>query len=203
MGRINLVGNVFSLLLMSSETPLHQSTKKKKKKTTYKEAIKGKHSIEETPHEIQPWKLSSPCPINRRDSSVIIFREHFHDDWYEILWALQQEVSDFKSISPIQPDRASSKWKTRTEDYFVAQRSGIKWELKGEIKLEYGVLCAFVWGMDKNLWFLQENWGCLWTIHRFSHQNTSPKKVNFLYGSSVIVASKLLTSFNGDLHGYV
>lgn len=39
-------------------------------------------------------------------SSIIIFRKHFHDNWYEILRAMQQEVSDFGSISSIQPDRA-------------------------------------------------------------------------------------------------
>lgn len=57
--------------------------------------------------------LSTSPPLQFRefvvfysDKTIIILKQNFHDNWYDILWALQREVSNFGSINPSQPNKA-------------------------------------------------------------------------------------------------
>lgn len=115
---INKVGwiNFLSLLNGINSAPPSSNNSK----PTFKQALISdtKDFLTRKQHENRPTINHPPtfqpqsnevedvmAPIDL-ESTVIIYRQCFHDDWFEIIKALRREVCNACSISPIQPDRA-------------------------------------------------------------------------------------------------
>lgn len=64
------------------------------------------------------------------DTSIIVFRKHFHDDWYKIMRALQVHVCHFCTVNPFLQTGLFSNVKIRNKlELSHPSRTGTKWVL--------------------------------------------------------------------------
>lgn len=108
--------------------------------SSYKEALK-RNQEEPTIIPVQEPKNTDQPDLNPQmvalflSSGVILQCKYFHDSWHDIIKALQQNLSAFSSVSPLQPDKALLAFEDEEQARVLAKIKG--WYKVGKYQIRF------------------------------------------------------------------